>query len=283
VVSLKYLPTNIDAKGLRAIMKLTPSVLEINYSEVENIIKRFIKGYVEKNEFEGIVLGLSGGVDSCAVAALVSSAIGGEKIIGLILPEKETYNITDINDAKVVANKFDIKVETQDLSKALDIFYNNLSVYDRRDKVSKGNIKARMRMIYLYYYANTFNRIVCGTSDKSENMIGYFTKWGDGAADIAPILSLYKTQVQQLAIQLGIPKRIALKPPSPSLWKNQSAESELGINYEELDLVLYGLERMIPIDEIANNLKIRKAMVSKIKKRWLSTEHKRRLPLTVKI
>lgn len=264
-------------------MKLNPSVLEINFFEVEKKIKKFIKEYVERNEFEGIVLGISGGVDSCTVAALASSAIGGKKIIGLILPEKETYNIKDINDAKIVADKFNIKVEMQDLSKVLGSLYNNLSVFDPRDKVSKGNIKARMRMLYLYYYANAFNRLVCGTSDKSETMIGYFTKWGDGAADIAPIMSLYKTQVQQLAIRLGVPKRIALKPPSPGLWKNQSAESELGIKYKELDLVLFGLEHMMPIDQIADNLKIRKAIVLKIKNRWLINEHKRCLPLTIKI
>jgi len=264
-------------------MKLNPSVLEINFFEVEKKIKKFIKEYVERNEFEGIVLGISGGVDSCTVAALASSAIGGKKIIGLILPEKETYNIKDINDAKIVADKFNFKVEMQDLSKVLGSLYTNLSVFDPRDKVSKGNIKARMRMLYLYYYANAFNRLVCGTSDKSETMIGYFTKWGDGAADIAPIMSLYKTQVQQLAIRLGVPKRIALKPPSPGLWKNQSAESELGIKYKELDLVLFGLEHMMPIDQIANNLKIRRAIVLKIKNRWLINEHKRCLPLTIKI
>jgi NAD+ synthase len=114
-------------------------------------------------------------------------------------------------------------------------------------------------------------------------MIGYFTKWGDGAADIIPIMDLYKTQVQKLALHLGIPKKIALKPPSPNLWLNQSAESELGINYEVLDLILYGLEHTMTIEKITNDLKINKTLVLRIKNRWLSTEHKRRMPLTVKI
>jgi len=264
-------------------MKLNASSLEINFSEVEKVIECFIKGYIKSSGVDGIVIGLSGGVDSCTVAALASQAIGGDKIIGLILPEEETCNNTDINDAKIVADKFNIKVEKQDLSKVLSSFYNNLSIFDHRDKVSKGNIKARTRMIYLYYYANKFNRIVCGTSDKSETMIGYFTKWGDGAADISPIRELYKTQVQKLALYLGIPKKIALKPPSPSLWLNQSAESELGIKYEILDLILYGLEQLMTIEEIVNNLNIKKSIILKIRDRWLSTEHKRQLPLTTKI
>ncbi len=263
-------------------MKLNPSVLELNLSNVKNIIKQFIKGYIKNNGFEGIIIGLSGGVDSSTIAALSCSAIGNENVTGLILPEKETYNINDINDAKIVAEKFKIKVETLDISESLKSFYKTLPIFDYKDKVSKGNIKARTRMIYLYYYANKLNKLVCGSSDKSETMIGYFTKWGDGGADISPIMELYKTQVQNLAIHLGIPKKIALKPPSPNLWLNQSAEKELGMKYETLDLVLYGIEHMMTIENITNNLNISKSLVLKIKNRVLSSEHKRRMPFTTK-
>ncbi len=264
-------------------MKLTPAVLEINLSEVVDRIKRFIKGYVEINGFKGIVIGLSGGVDSSTIAALSCKAIGSEKVTGLILPEEETYNNKDIDDAKIVANQLKIKVETHDLSECLNSFYKNIPVFDNRDKVTKGNIKARMRMIYLYYYANRFNKLVCGSSDKSETMIGYFTKWGDGGADIVPIMDLYKTQVRRLAIHLGIPKKLALKPSSPNLWINQLAEKELDMKYEILDLVLYGLEHMMTVEEISSNLDINKSLVLKIKKRILCSEHKRRMPLTTKI
>ena len=135
-------------------------------------------------------------------------------------------------------------------------------------------------MIFLYYYANNQNRIVCGSSDKSETMMGYFTKWGDAAADIAPIMDLYKTQVRKLAMHLGIPKELALKPSTPALWPNQMAESELGIKYETLDLILYGLERFVSPEEIANELVVEKILVDKVKSRWLANEHKRRMPLT---
>jgi NAD+ synthase len=138
-------------------------------------------------------------------------------------------------------------------------------------------------MIFLYYFANNQNRIVCGSSDKSETMMGYFTKWGDAAADLAPIMDLYKTQVRKLAIHMGIPKELALKPSTPALWPNQLAESELGIKYETLDLILFGLERFIASEEVAEQLGIEKAIVDNVKSRWLANEHKRRMPLAPKI
>jgi NAD+ synthase len=138
-------------------------------------------------------------------------------------------------------------------------------------------------MIYNYYYANRLGRLVCGSSDKSETMMGYFTKWGDVAADISPIMDLYKTQVRTLARRMGIPQEIVEKPPSPALWPNQLAEDELGMKYEQLDLVLYGLERFMKPEEIASQLKIKVSLVGKIKQRWLATEHKRRALLTAKL
>jgi NAD+ synthase len=138
-------------------------------------------------------------------------------------------------------------------------------------------------MIYIYYYANKLNRIVCGSSDKSETMMGYFTKWGDIAADISPIMDLYKTQVRKLAAHLGLPAELAAKPSTPALWPNQLAETELGIKYETLDLILYGLERFMTTEEIARQLNIENTLVKKVKNRWLSAEHKRRMLLTAKL
>ena len=264
-------------------MKLTPSLLEIDFSETQKRICRFIKEYVENAGAKGIVLGLSGGIDSGTIAALSSLAIGGENVLGLMLPEKENFNQKDIDDAKVVAEQFHLETQVCDMSDALSGIYGAIPVFDQSDRLCKGNIKARTRMIYLYYYANKQNRIVCGSSDKSETMMGYFTKWGDAAADIAPIMDLYKTQVRKLAIHLGIPKELALKPSTPALWPNQLAESELGIKYETLDLILYGLERFMTPEEIADQLGIEKTLVDKVKSRWLANEHKRRMPLAPKI
>jgi len=264
-------------------LKLEPSALNFDWSEAETKIKRFIKDYVEKSEVKGIVLGLSGGIDSCTTAALSALAIGGDKVLGLLLPEQETYNVTDVEHAQLVAEKFGFKTEVVDITSTLEAFYASIPIFERADKLCKGNIKARTRMVYIYYYANRLNMLACGSSDKSETMIGYFTKWGDVAADISPLMDLYKTQVRKLAQHIGMPKEIVTKPASPALWPGQLAEKELGIKYETLDLILYGLERFMKTEEIAQQLNIKKELVSKIKRRWLSVEHKRRMPLTTKI
>ncbi len=263
-------------------VKLTPSLLEIDVSEAQQRICRFIKEYVENAGAKGIVLGLSGGIDSGTIAALSSLAIGGENVLGLMLPEKENFNQQDIDDAKAVAERFRLETQVCDMSEVLGCFYGAIPVFDQSDRLCKGNVKARTRMIFLYYYANKQNRIVCGSSDKSETMMGYFTKWGDAAADIAPIMDLYKTQVRKLAIHIGIPQELALKPSTPALWPNQLAETELGIKYETLDLILYGLERFMTSEDIAEQLGIKKVIVDKVQGRWLANEHKRRMPIAPK-
>ena len=264
-------------------MELTPSVLEMDFSEVQKRICRFIREYVKNAGAKGIVLGLSGGIDSATIAALSSLAIGGENVIALMLPEKENFDQKDIDDAQVVADKFKLQTQICDLSNVLSCFYKGIPVFEPKDRLCKGNIKARTRMIYLYYYGNKLNKIVCGSSDKSETMMGYSTKWGDAAADITPILDLYKTQVRKLALHLGIPEKLALKPSTPALWPNQTAENELGIKYETLDLILVGLERFMTPQEIASQLAIEKSLVEKVKVRWLANEHKRRMPIGPKI
>jgi NAD+ synthase len=264
-------------------VKLTSSLLEMDFSEAQKRICRFIKEYVENAGAKGIVLGLSGGIDSGTIATLSSLAIGGENVLGLMLPERENFSQKDVDDAKVVAEQFHLETQVCDMSDALSGLYGAIPVFDQSDRLCKGNVKARTRMIYLYYYANKQNRIVCGSSDKSETMMGYFTKWGDAAADITPIMDLYKTQVRKLALHLGIPKELALKPSTPALWPNQMAESELGIKYETLDLILYGLERFMPPEDISDQLAVEKTLVERVKSRWLANEHKRRMPLSPKI
>jgi NAD+ synthase len=264
-------------------VELVPSVLEIGLDEVEKRIKRFIREYVENAEADGIVLGMSGGIDSGTVAALSALSIGGDRVLGLMLPEEETYSSKDIEDSKIVAEKFGLKTEKCDITPVLNNFYKTIPIFDPADRLCKGNIKARTRMIYLYYYANKLNRIVCGSSDKSETMMGYFTKWGDVAADISPLMDLYKTQVRKLAAHLGFPAELAAKPSTPALWPDQLAETELGVKYEKLDLILYGLERFMTTEEIAQQLRVKETLVERVKTRWLSVEHKRRLPLTVKV
>jgi NAD+ synthase len=264
-------------------LKLVPEVLNLDLPEVERRIERFIQDYIEKTKTEGIVLGMSGGIDSCTVAGLSAKALGGGRVLGLMLPEKETRTQKDIEHAKLVAKKFKIRTETIDITPTLGAFYRQIPIFDPGNRICKGNIKARTRMIFIYYYANKLNMLVCGSSDKSETMMGYFTKWGDVAGDIYPTMDLYKTQVRRLALHLGIPKEVAKKPSTPALWPNQLAEDELGIKYEQLDLILYGLERFMQPEEIASQLQVDKRVIGKIKTRWLLTEHKRRPLLTAKL
>jgi len=113
--------------------------------------------------------------------------------------------------------------------------------------------------------------------------MGYFTKWGDVAADISPIMDLYKTQVRNLAAHIGIPKGLAIKQSTPALWPAQFAETELGIRFEMLDLILYGLERFMDLKEIATQLKVSETIVKRVKNRWLASEHKRRMIIAPKL
>lgn len=255
----------------------------MDMSEVEARIVSFIKDYVEKTGTNGVVLGLSGGIDSCTVAALSAKALGGNKVLALMLPETETANPRDTDHARLVARRFGLKVQQIDITNTLTTFYKSIQDFNPADKVSKGNVKARTRMIYVYYYANRLGNLVCGSSDKSETMMGYFTKWGDIAADISPIMDLYKTQVRTLATHLGIAGEIVSKPSTPALWAGQLAERELGMKYEQLDLILYGLEHFMSPREIAAQLNIDMKTVTRVKHRWLSAEHKRRMLLTAKL
>jgi len=264
-------------------LKLASDALKLALPSVEARIKRFIRDYVEKCGASGVVLGISGGLDSCTTAALASLSLGGRKVLGIAMPEEETYDNADIQHTKLVAQKFGFDLEIIDISSTLKACFQSLPIYDATDRLSKGNVKARIRMVYLYYYANKLNRLVCGSSDKSETMMGYFTKWGDVAADISPIMDLYKTQVRQLALHIGVPAEIVTKPPSPRLWPDQLAEEELGVKYEPLDLILFGLEHFMTSEEIAEQLKLPVKLVNDVKRRWLATEHKRRLPITAKI
>jgi len=264
-------------------MMLTKEALKLDLPLATTRLKRFIKDYVKKAKAKGAVLNVSGGIDSSTAVALTTLALGPDKVLALSLPEKETRNSIDLMHTKMLAEKFDFALETIDISRVLEAYYKSIPTFNPNDALSKGNIKARARMVFLYYYANRQDRIVVGSSDKSETMMGYFTKWGDIAADISPLMDLYKTQVRQLADFIGVPKEIVEKPSTPQLWPGQLAEEELGIKYEILDLILLGLENFMTIEEIATQLNVPLKLVMDIRTRWLSKEHKRRAPLTMKV
>lgn len=264
-------------------MILTKETLKLDLQITTKRLKRFIKDYVKKTKANGVVLNLSGGIDSSTTAALTTLALGSDRVLALSLPEKETFSQMDAKHTNMMKQKFGFDLETIDITTILKACFKSIPAFDPSDKLSKGNIKARARMLFLYYYANRQNRIVVGSSDKSETMMGYFTKWGDIAADISPLMDLYKTQVRQLAAYIGVPAEIIAKPSSPQLWPEQLAEEELGIKYDVLDLILVGLENFVAAEEIAKLLNQPLELVMKTKARWLSREHKRRAPLAMKM
>lgn len=263
-------------------MVFTPDDLKINDPEVKEVIVGFIEGHVSAGGVEGVVLAMSGGVDSSLAAALCTEAIGGKNVTGItfrdpVLPK------ADLLDAKSFAQSLSINFVTCDITKPLDTTLGEIPVYDPDDLLSSGNLKVRLRTVILYYFANRLDLLVVGTSNKSELLTGYFTKYGDGAADLIPLGDLFKTQVIQLAEYVDIPERILGKPPSAGLWPGQLDEDELGLPYDLLDLILYGYERDLRPDLIAEGTGVDRLLVDKVLERCRKNEHKRQLPPIPKI
>ncbi|MFH1563046.1 MAG: NAD+ synthase [Nitrospirota bacterium] len=229
------------------------------------IIANWIRIQVEQAKAEGVVVGLSGGIDSSVVAALSRKAVG-DRMLGLIMPCGGSP--MDEKDALLVASQFGIKTERIDLGVVCG---GLLKVLPPGNKLALANLKPRLRMITLYYYANNFNYLVAGTGNKSEAMVGYFTKYGDGGVDILPIGSLVKAQVRELAGELGIPKEIIDKPPSAGLWDGQTDEEEIGITYENLDKSILAIESGMTED-------IDSHILSKVENLIKVSAHKRALP-----
>lgn len=196
----------------------------------------WIAAEVEGAGAAGAVFGLSGGVDSAVVAALCHRALG-ERALGLLMPCES--GLRDAEDAALVAGALGLKTEAVPLDGALCAL---LEVLPEAPRMARANLKPRLRMAVLYHYANRLGYLVVGCGNRSELMTGYFTKHGDGAADILPIGGLYKTRVRELARALGVPSRIVEKPPGAGLWEGQTDEGELGITYQELDRALAALE-----------------------------------------
>ncbi|OGX15975.1 MAG: NAD(+) synthetase [Omnitrophica WOR_2 bacterium RBG_13_41_10] len=237
---------------------------------MKNKIMRWIRKQLEDSRTKGIVLGLSGGIDSAVVAALTKEAIGKKKILALILPIHSQNQ--DLKDAKLLAKALGIKAITIDLSK---IYRNLIKILPKASALARANLKPRLRMITLYYFANKLKFLVCGTGNKSEIMAGYFTKYGDGAADILPLGDLLKSQVRNLARNLNIPEYIIRKTPTAGLWPGQTDEQELGISYQELDDILLRLKK--------GQKQVQPPyLVARVKSRIKTSEHKRRLPKVCK-
>ena len=306
-------------------------------SEVERICE-FIQKELRDMKRDGIVVGLSGGIDSALCAALCVKALGKDKVFGLILPEKESNPVSAEYAARHAQN-LGVETETVDITPTLEAF----GTYRKRDNVireifpeydseskskitlpadllskdsfnfftlriddGKGNVKSarlnkkslngivaatdtkqRTRMMHLYYYAEMKNYIVCGTTNKTEVLEGFFVKYGDGGVDIEPLSHLYKAQVYQLSEYLGVIREIIERAPSPDTWSFQVSDEEFyfRIPYEKLDLLLYAWQNKIPTEKVCEVMDLSAEQVKRAMRdfnaKYNATKHLRQLPPTL--
>jgi NAD+ synthase len=202
-------------------------------------IEQMIRYAYWNSRTTGVVIGVSGGVDSAVAAAFCCQAIGADKVLGLSLPSAVSSQ-EDCRDAGELCSQLGMELRTVNIEPMLAGFKSIPGYLE--SPYLLGNLMARIRMTVLYYHANRDHRLVCGTSNRSEYMLGYCTKFGDNAADIQPILHLYKSDVYSIAEALRIPERIMKKAPSAGLWAGQSDEGELGLSYPQIDSSLRALE-----------------------------------------
>ena len=241
-----------------------------DYASITETIEKFLSEQIEKEQAKGIILGLSGGIDSAVLAYICKRKLK-EKTLAIIMPDT-SITPTETEDALKIISLTGIEYKLINIKPIV----NEYAMYLEPNEKSRGNLRARIRTNILYYYANSKNYLVLGSSDKSEHLIGYFTKFGDGASDLTPIISLYKLQVREIAKYLGVPDNIISKKSSPHLWKDHEAEEELGTSYEEVDSILYCLfEKKLSVDETAKITQIEKSIVEKIHELNINSEHKR--------
>jgi len=212
----------------------------------------------------GIVVGVSGGVDSALAAAFCCRAVGPDKVLGLSLPTAVSTP-KDLIDAQDFCAGLGMEHRVISIDPMLAAFKTIPDFVETPYLL--GNLMARIRMTVLYYHANRDHRLVCGTSNRSEALLGYCTKYGDNAADLQPIIHLYKTDVYVMAKEMMIPAPILNKTPSAGLWAGQSDEGEIGLSYAEIDMALKNLE--------ANGWKAQTPAEEKVLARAEKNAHKR--------
>ena len=294
--------------------------LTIDTASLATQIEEFIRVAVDNLRREGAVVGLSGGIDSAVVAALAARALGPDKVLALLMPDRDSARASK-RDALKLAQDLGIRHKTVGLTKLLFLMgiywklplwllgprrfqsrlvrrYHDSFVREWGESpfaaisvgtaglsgplvnqaVAYHRVKGRLRAILLYYYAELENLLVLGTCNKTEKAIGFFVKYGDAAADIAPLESLYKTQVRQLAAFLGIPDEIISKPPSPDLLPGITDEYAIGLSYETLDRILWRLEVGMDTEEIVGTLGLEQDTVDYVRELTWRSSHMRAQP-----
>jgi NAD+ synthase len=243
------------------------------------IIGQFLQRHVEAAGAKGVVVGASGGLDSAVVVALAARALGPGRVRAWAMPAPDSQP-EDALHAALACAAAGVEPRTVPIGPILAGFD---AAFGEADARVRGNAKARARMMLLYAEAQRSGLLVCGTGNKSELLTGYFTKHGDGGADLQPIGDLYKAQVRELGAFLGVPAPILEKPPSAGLHPGQTDEQDLGLSYRDLDAILRQMELNLPLDAIARRTGLALELVQKVDGLVRATEHKRRPALVPKI
>ncbi len=229
-------------------------------------ISRWMRQQVEDAGAKGITLGLSGGIDSACVAALAKDALGPD-VLAVLMPCHSAA--IDAEYAQQVAETFDLETLTVDLTPVYDAFIAALP--PTASRMAQANLKPRLRMSTLYYVANVRNYLVAGTSNRSEWLVGYFTKHGDSGVDMLPIADLYKREVYDLARELGVPQPVIDRAPTAGLWAGQTDEEEMGVTYDTLERALLTLTA-------GGDHGVSQEKLDKVRHMMSTSAHKRVLP-----
>jgi NAD+ synthase len=257
--------------------------LSINCENTTKNVIKFIQNQVHNSGFDGVVVNISGGIDSAVTLHLAVMALGPENVTAITIPERDVTPESDITDVMLHCEQLNLTCNTVDITEILRVIRNIMPKYDVTDSITIGNIRSRLRMIIAYHHANTEHRLVLGTSNKTELLTGFFTKHGDGGVDLMPLGDLWKYNIKELANYLEIPENIIKKPPSPGFYKGHTDEDELGMRYDNIDLILFGYDKGLTIVEIVEETGIPVDEVKRILRRVKANQHKRRLPLILRL
>jgi NAD+ synthase len=280
-------PIPLDDGG-RPLFEL-PDELAIDTDVARRVIAGFIRGQLAQAGFERCVLALSGGIDSALVAYLVAEAIGAEQLHCILMPYR-TSSPASRGDAEGVVAALGCSSELVEITAMVDGYFGSDGAAGAggpdtagASALRRGNLAARMRMSVLYDKSVVFGGLPVGTGNKTESLIGYTTIYGDNACAFNPIGDLYKSQVRQLAAEIGVPRQIIAKAPSADLWPNQTDEGEGSFSYPLLDRILYWrIDRRRSTDELVE-MGFERALVERVERLVATSEFKRQVPPVAKL
>jgi NAD+ synthase len=261
-----------------------PSELAIDARVARRIMVGFIRGQLRQAGFERALIGLSGGIDSAVVAFLVAEAIGPERLLCVLMPYR-TSSSESLDDARSVVEQLGCASRVVDISPMVDGYFEQALGPEGAEAstLRRGNFMARARMAVLYDLSADWRGLVAGTGNKTEVLIGYTTHFGDDACAFDPVGDLYKSQLRQVAVELGVPERIIAKPPTADLWPGQTDEAEVGFSYAEMDRLLYWMvDRRRSPQELAQR-GFDPGFVERVSRMVAVNEFKRQVPPIAKL